>query len=91
MSEAGPAVLQENGDGLKLLTLDRPETANALSAALVEELLRSASNKGCSVVETVQPDDPMERTRLERMGFSAAGPRLQRNVTAAGATARRPS
>jgi len=40
MSEVRPAVLQENRDGLKLLTLDRPATSNALSAAIVEELLR---------------------------------------------------
>jgi enoyl-CoA hydratase len=40
MSEAGPAVLRDNRDGLKILTLDRPATSNALSAALVEELLR---------------------------------------------------
>jgi predicted N-acetyltransferase YhbS len=76
---------------IDLLVVDPGHDADRITEALVEELLRSASNKGCSVVETVQPDDPMERTRLERMGFGAAGPRLQRNVTAAGATARRPS
>jgi enoyl-CoA hydratase len=39
MNEAGPAVLQENRDGLKILTLDRPATSNALSSDIVEELL----------------------------------------------------
>jgi predicted N-acetyltransferase YhbS len=76
---------------IDLLVVDPGHDADRVTEALVEELLRSASNKGCSVVETVQPDDPMERTRLERLGFGAAGPRLQRNVTAAGAAARRPS
>lgn len=41
MSEAGPAVLRVDRDGLKILTLDRPATSNALSAAIVEELLRN--------------------------------------------------
>ena len=76
---------------IDLLVVDPGHDADRVTEALVEELLRSASNKGCSVVETGQPDDPMERTRLERLGFGAAGPRLQRNVTAAGAAARRPS
>ena len=76
---------------IDLLVVDPGHDADRVTEALVEELLRSASNKGCSVVETVQPDDPMERTRLERLGFGAAGPRPQRNVTAAGAAARRPS
>lgn len=74
---------------IDLLVVDPGHDADRVTEALVEELLRSASNKGCSVVETVQPDDPMERTRLERLGFGAAGPRLQRNVTVAGAAARR--
>lgn len=76
---------------IDLLVVDPGHDADRVTEALVEELLRSASNKGCSVVETVQPDDPMERTRLERLGFGLAGPRLQRTVTAAGAAARRPS
>ena len=76
---------------IDLLVVDPGHDGDRVTEALVEELLRSASNKGCSVVETNQPDDPMERTRLERLGFGAAGPRLQRNVTAAGAAARRPS
>ena len=76
---------------IDLLVVDPGHDADRVTEALVEELLRSASNKGCSVVEMGQPDDPMERTRLERLGFGAAGPRLQRNVTAAGAAARRPS
>lgn len=76
---------------IDLLVVDPGHDADRITEALVEELLRSASNKGCSVVETVQPDDPMEGSRLERLGFGAAGPRLQRMVTAAGAAARRPS
>jgi hypothetical protein len=57
--------------------------------ALIEELVRSASNKGCTVVEAVRPDDPAERTRWERHGFSDAGPLMEKQVAAVGATARR--
>jgi hypothetical protein len=76
---------------IDLLVVDPGHDADRVTEVLVEELLRSASNKGCSVVETVRPDDPMERTRLDRLGFGEAGPRLQRTVTAAGAAARRTS
>jgi len=74
---------------IDLLVTDPGHDADRVTEALVEELLRSASNKGCSVVETAQPDDPLERTRLQRLGFGEAGPRLQRKVTVAGAAARR--
>jgi len=56
--------------------------------ALVEELLRSAGNKGCSLVEMAQPSEPADLARLERSGFGPAGPLLQRPLPAAG-TARR--
>ena len=74
---------------IDLLVTDPGHDADRVTEALVEVLLRSASNKGCSVVETAQPDDPWARTRLERLGFGEAGPRLQRNVTVAGAPVRR--
>jgi hypothetical protein len=74
---------------IDLLVTDPGHDADRVTEILVEELLRSASNKGCSVVETAQPDDPSERTRLHRLGFGEAGPRLQRNVTVAGAATRR--
>ena len=61
---------------IDLLVVDPGHDADRVTEALVEELLRSASNKGCSVVETARPDDPTERTRLERLGFGQAGPRL---------------
>ena len=50
---------------------------------LVEELLRSASNKGCSTVEMAQPSDPADLTRLTRAGFATAGPVLRRPLAAA--------
>jgi predicted N-acetyltransferase YhbS len=74
---------------IDLLVVDADHDPDRITEALVEELLRSASNKGCTVVETVRPEDPAARARLEAMGFGVAGPRLQRTVAAAGAAARR--
>ena len=74
-----------------LLVVDPEHDADRITGALLGELLRSASNKGCTVVEANRPDDEMVLARWERMGFGEAGPRMQRIVTAAGATARQTS
>jgi GNAT superfamily N-acetyltransferase len=71
-----------------LLVVDPAHDAQRLTEALLEELLRSASNKGCTVVEAVRPEDPATLTNWERMGFAPAGPLIQRTVTAAGVAAR---
>ena len=71
-----------------LLVVDPEYDADRITEALLGELLRSASNKGCAVVEAIRPDDDAVVARWERMGFGEAGPRMQRIVTAAGATAR---
>jgi GNAT superfamily N-acetyltransferase len=73
---------------LDLLVVDPAFDVERITAALLEEVLRSASNKGCTVVEAVSPDDPATLARWERMGFARAGPRIQRTVTAAGVAAR---
>jgi GNAT superfamily N-acetyltransferase len=72
-----------------LLVVDPEHDADRITAALIEEVVRSASNKGCTVVEATQPDDPAERTRWERQGFIDTGPHLQKPVAAVGAAARR--
>ncbi len=56
--------------------------------ALMEELVRSAGNKGCTTVEIAQPSNPADLARMQRAGFGAAGPVLRRPLPAAG-TARR--
>jgi GNAT superfamily N-acetyltransferase len=71
-----------------LLVVDPAYDTDRISEALLEEVLRSAANKGCTVVEAVPPDDPSILARWEGMGFSPAGPRIQRTVTAAGVVAR---
>jgi len=72
-----------------LLVVDPAHDADRVGEALVEEALRSASNKGCTVVEAAQPEDPADRARFERLGFSPAGPLLRRSVAAVGAAERR--
>jgi L-amino acid N-acyltransferase YncA len=68
-----------------LIVVDPDHDADRVTDALLEELLRSARNKGCSVVEAALPDDEAERTRLERHGFIESGPRAECRVAAVGA------
>jgi predicted N-acetyltransferase YhbS len=62
--------------------------ADRVTDALIEEVLRSAGNKGCSTVEAAVPSDPASLARLERAGFAPAGPTLRRPLPAAGPTRR---
>jgi GNAT superfamily N-acetyltransferase len=75
---------------IDFLVIDPEHDAERITAALLEELLRSASNKGCTVVEADRPDGELLE-RWQRMGFREAGPRIQRTVAAAGSAARRQS
>ncbi|HEX5827002.1 MAG TPA: GNAT family N-acetyltransferase [Candidatus Limnocylindrales bacterium] len=63
--------------------------ADRVTESLLEELLRSASNKGCSTVEAAEPSDPADLARLERAGFAAAGVTLRHPVSAVGSRVRR--
>ena len=74
---------------IDLLVVDPAQDADRVTEALLEECLRSASNKGCTVVEAARSDEPATRTRWQRMGFEEAGPRIHRIVAAAGSAARR--
>jgi len=71
------------------VVVDPDHDAERVTDALLEEVLRSARNKGCSVVEAALPEDPVERTRLERHGFVEAGPRAECRVAAVGAAGAR--
>jgi hypothetical protein len=73
-----------------LLVCDPRHDVDAVADALIEEVLRSARNKGCTCVEVARPDDPTEQARWARRGFREAGLRLERPVATAGAGARRP-
>jgi GNAT superfamily N-acetyltransferase len=71
-----------------LLVVDPRHDADGIADVLIEELLRSAGNKGCATVEVARPADPTERSRWERRGFVEAGPLIERAVTAARVTVR---
>ncbi len=73
---------------IDLLVVDPAHDVDRLTEALLDELLRSARNKGCTVVEAARPDEPDAQVRWERMGFRPGGARLIRTVTAAGAASR---
>jgi GNAT superfamily N-acetyltransferase len=73
---------------IDLLVVDPDHDADRVTAALLEEVIRSASNKGCTVVEAIAPDDSAA-ARWIGQGFTQAGPRIQRPVAAAGSAARR--
>jgi len=72
-----------------LLMVEPGRDVDRISEALLEELLRSARNKGCSVVEALRPGDPVECSRWERMGFSGAAPLIERGVAVDRTAARR--
>ncbi|HYH92279.1 MAG TPA: hypothetical protein VD763_03885 [Candidatus Saccharimonadales bacterium] len=63
---------------------DPEHDAARITDALLEEVVRSASNKGCTLVEAIGPDDPAASERWTAQGFVPSGPRLQRPVAAAG-------
>jgi predicted N-acetyltransferase YhbS len=70
-----------------LLMVDSHRDVDRVTEVLIEELLRSARNKGCTVVEAVRPDSSDELERWNRHGFVGASPLLER-ATAAAATRR---
>lgn len=74
---------------IDLLVVAAEHDPDRVTGALLDELLRSAGNKGCSTVEVAEPADPASLARLERAGFAPAGPTLRRPVAAAGSAARR--
>lgn len=74
---------------IDLLAVDPEYDVDRITEALLEELLRSASNKGCTVVEAARPDDGAALERWQRMGFDEASPRLSKTVAAAGSVTRR--
>lgn len=75
---------------IDLLVVAPDHDADRVTDALLEELLRSAGNKGCTTVEAVEPAEPADLARLERSGFAPAGPMLRRSIAAPGPGRRRP-
>ncbi len=73
-----------------LLVSDPRHDVDAIADALIEEVLRSARNKGCASVEVARPGDPGERAQWERRGFREGGLLLARPVATARAAVRQP-
>ncbi len=65
-----------------LLVVDPRHDAERVTDALLDEVLRSAKNKGCAVVEAALPPDPAARARWERHGFIESGPLIEYPVAA---------
>jgi hypothetical protein len=72
-----------------LLVVGPGQDEDRVTAVLLDEIIRSAGNKGCSLVEAPLPSDPDTIARWERHGFSQAGPNIERAVKVAGAAGRR--
>lgn len=75
---------------IDLLVVDPDHDADRVTGALLEELVRSASNKGCTVIEAALPNGPEAGARWAAHGFTGAAPRIHRIVAAAGSAVRHP-
>ena len=70
-----------------LLVVDARHDADRVTGLLLEELLRSARNKGCTVVEATPPADGSLPTAWERHGFRTADERIECRIAADRASA----
>jgi hypothetical protein len=73
---------------IDLLVLDPDTDRDRVTTGLIEEVLRSARNKGCTVVEAALPDDPEAAERWAGLGFGASGPLLRHSIETVGAAGR---
>jgi len=68
-----------------LLAVEPGREDEGVIEAMLAELIRSARNKGCSLLEGNVPTEPAELERWEAAGFAEAGPRLRCPLVRAGA------
>lgn len=66
-----------------LVVADGHDT-EGVTELLLDEVIRSARNKGCRSVQAPRPEDPAERDRWERRGFVDADRIIERTVEPAG-------
>jgi GNAT superfamily N-acetyltransferase len=71
-----------------LLLVEPGHELDGVGRTLLEELIRSARNKGCVTIDGPVPDDPNELALWERLGFAETGVRLSRALTRERTTAR---
>jgi hypothetical protein len=67
---------------IDLLVVGPGHDLERVSGLLVDELIRSATNKGCTMLEIGRPRDPVVQATLERVGFADAAPVVARPVGA---------
>jgi len=73
---------------LDILAVEPGHESAGVAEALINEVVRSARNKGCMLVEATPPDEPAEWGRFEKLGFKDAGTRLSHSLAAQRAPAR---
>jgi hypothetical protein len=71
-----------------LLSAEPGSEDEGVIEAMLHELIRSARNKGCVVLEGAIPTEPSELSRWEAAGFAEAGPRLSCPLVRAAALSR---
>lgn len=65
-----------------LLAVEAGHEFAGVRETLINELVRSARNKGCVLIEAAQPEEPADVARWEELGFAEASPRLNRSLAA---------
>lgn len=60
-----------------LVAVEPGHETDGVIEAVLRELIRSARNKGCVVLEGNIPEDKSDLARWEALGFAEAGPRLR--------------
>lgn len=73
---------------IDLLLVEPGHELDGIADRLLEELVRSARNKGCVSIDGPVPDDRAEVARWERLGFVETGIRLSRSLARTRAAAR---
>ncbi|HEX9045001.1 MAG TPA: GNAT family N-acetyltransferase [Candidatus Limnocylindrales bacterium] len=63
-----------------VLAIDPRHRGGEVADMLIEEIVRSAENKGCVVVEAPMPADEAEQVWWDRRGFREDGPVISRRV-----------
>jgi predicted N-acetyltransferase YhbS len=71
-----------------LLLIEPGRELERVGDSLLEELVRSARNKGCLYIDGAVPEDPAEQAAWERLGFSETGARFSRSLARQRTTAR---
>lgn len=73
---------------LDMLAVEPEQATAGVAEALINEVVRSARNKGCVLIEAMPPNDRAELRRFQQLGFSDAGTRLSRSLATQRVSAR---